>query len=238
MKRVLPALLLVLVVTMVGCKTRTGITFHEDGSGTFSSSLEMTDREIKLLSEEGNPIDVLVENAEGVSFPVAVERIDTEEGESFSASFEFDGIADMQEKLTELNQEDDGSSTLFKDAEVTSTDDGWTFEAESGGTDAGEVEEFIDPAELEKLIDSQVTVTLPGEQGKNNATSVDASEDETTFVWKLSPGTPTQLSAATVFPDSLLEKIGGPVTLVVAAVVLLLVAAYVVRARRAKPAAG
>ena len=232
MKRALFSLL-VLLVLMTGCKTRTEITFNEDGSGTFGSYLEMSTQELRLLSKEGNPIDTLVANAQSVSFPVEIERTDENNVHSFRASFRFSDIADMQTKLTELNQNQGESSTLFKDAEVSNTDDGWTFEAESGSVDTQDAP-AIDQDELDKLIDAQITVTLPGEEGENNATSVDASEESTTYTWKVSPGKPIQLSAATVFPDTWLDKLLSPVGLGIAAVVLALIAFVVLRLRKAR----
>ena len=218
---------------MVGCKTRTGLTFNEDGTGTFQSSLEMTKREIALLGDRGDPIEALVANAENVSFPVDVEQTEVGNTKGFSASFEFSDVDDLKAKLTELNQDAESSSTLFRDAEITSGDDGWTFEAQSGGPDTAAAEEFIDPEEIETLIDAQVRVTLPGDEAQNNATMVQAAEESTTFVWDLNPGADTNLEAVTVFPESLLDKIGGPAVLVVAVVVLLLAAVVVMRRRKA-----
>ncbi len=233
MKRVLGLLLLVLVLC-AGCKTRTEITFNEDGSGTFSSFLELDIREFRLLSEQGDPIKTLVANAKSVSFPVEVERLRSEDTRGFRASFRFSDIEDLKTKLAELNQEDEGSSTLFKDAEITSDDDGWTFLARSGVDTPQGTDELIDPAELEKLVDAQVIVTMPGEEGDHNATSTESSEESTTFTWDISPGTEIELDAATVFPDTLLDKLLSPVGLGIAAVVLALIAFVVLRLRKAR----
>ena len=233
MHRLLVLLLLALVL-FTGCKTRTQITFNEDGSGTFTSSLELDDRELRLLSEQGDPIEQLVANAESVSFPVDVERTETGNTQGFIATFRFSDIEDMKAKLAELNQEGDSSSTLFKDAQISEDDDGWTFVAQSGVAAPEGSEEFIDPEELSKLIDAHVQVTMPGPEGENNATTVEGSEESTTFVWQINPGTEIELRAATVFPDTLWDKLLSPIGLAIAAVVVALIVFLVLRMRKAR----
>lgn len=209
MKRLLLLSLCLLVLS--GCRTLTVLVVNPDGSGTFTSEIEMENRYFRLLAQEGDPIAALEENAASASFPVETERLDTERSKGLRATFEFTDIDDMKEKFAELNTEETGGSTLFADATIGEEDTGWVFDAQQeGGSEAEATEEFLDPEELKKIIDASVQVTLPGAEGDTNATEVTVDDDSTTFIWELDPGSAAQLSAHTLIPHSLFEKLVGP----------------------------
>jgi hypothetical protein len=235
MKRVLAGVVLLLL--LAGCRTETILVIEEDGSGTFTSEVEIENRYIKLLSQEGDPIEALQNNAENVSFPVETELFDTDTAKGLRASFDFSDVDDMKAKFVELNTGQDGSSALFADATIEEGDNGWIFEASQPGGLGAEAEQIISPEELRKVLDSSVEVTLPGPAGDNNATEVSESNGATTFAWELVPGTAAQLSAHTVIPDSLLEKLLGPLGLGILGGLVLIVAAFILVKRTRKPAA-
>ena len=234
MKRVLAGVVLLLL--LAGCRTDTILVIEKDGSGTFTSEVEIENRYMELLSQEGDPIEALQANAENVSFPVDTEQFSSDNSRGLRASFEFSDVDDMKAKFTELNTGQEGSSTLFADATIEEGDNGWVFEASQPGGLGAEAEQIISPEELRKVLDSSVEVTLPGTAGDNNATEVSASEGATTFVWELSPGTAAQLSAHTVIPDSLLEKLLGPLGLGILGGLVVIGGALVLLRRSRKPA--
>lgn len=235
MKRVLAGVALLLL--LAGCRTETILVIEEDGSGTFTSEVEIENRYIKLLSEEGDPIEALQANAENVSFSVETERFATDNSEGLRASFEFSDVEDMKAKFAELNTGQDGSSALFADATIQEDTNGWMFEAAQPGGLGAEAEQIISPEELRKVLDSSVQVTLPGRAGDNNATKVSGSSGATTFAWELVPGTAAQLSARTVIPDSLLEKLLGPLGLGILGGLVVIGVVLVLVKRTRKPAA-
>src|SRR5688572_11162902 len=97
MKRVLAGVLL--LVLLAGCRTETVLVINEDGSGTFTSEIEMENRYYELLAQEGDPIQGLEDNAKNASFPVTTERLDTDKTKGLRASFEFSDIEDMKAKF-------------------------------------------------------------------------------------------------------------------------------------------
>ncbi|MEA2451699.1 MAG: hypothetical protein QOG04_409 [Actinomycetota bacterium] len=232
MKRVLAGALL--LVLLASCRTETVLVINEDGSGTFTSEIEMENRYFQLLSQEGDPIQGLEDNAKNASFPVTTERLDTDKTKGLRASFEFSDIEDMKAKFAELNNADEqGASALWADATIEETDSGWMFEAEqSGGFGGAESEQVLDPEELDKILDSKTTVTLPGPKGENNATEAVESDGSTTFTWDLNPATATHLSAHTVYPESLLDKLLGPLGLGILGGLILIGGAFFFMKRR------
>lgn len=237
MKRVLAGVLVLLL--LAGCRTETVLVINEDGSGTFTSEIEMENRYFELLAQEGDPIQGLEDNAKNASFPVTTERLDTDKTKGLRASFEFSDIEDMKAKFAELNNADEqGAPALWADATIEETDTGWVLEAEqSGGFGGEESEQIFDPEELDKILDSKTTVTLPGPKGEHNATEAVENDGSTTFTWDLNPATATELSAHTVFPESLFDKLLGPLGLGIL-VVLIVIGAFVwfLRKRGTEPA--
>jgi len=241
MRRLLVLALCLLV--MSGCRTLTILVVNEDGSGTFTTEIEMENRYFKLLAQEGDPIAALEQNAANASFPVETERLDTDKTKGLRASFEFSDIEDMKEKFAELNTSETGGSTLFADATIGEEDTGWVFEAAQEGAGAGgegATEEILDPEELKEILDAQVQVTLPGAKGETDATETTEAEGDdgkaTTFVWELSPGVAQEFTANTLIPDSLWEKLLGPLGAgIVGGLMLIGVAAWLLK-KRGKPA--
>jgi hypothetical protein len=189
-------LLAVVLVAFSGCKIRQNVVFNSDGSGTFTYLVGL---EKTFLDQLGaaDPYEQVKKQVDAGDFPVTLERYETDSLKGFRLSFEFSSVADLKDKLNVGEPGGEGQQTL-QELDLEKSEQKWTLTGSVGAPNLATGADLpIDVSELEKKLDMEFSIALPGEAGETNADDVREGTDSTTFVWTLAPGQAGRDIAAT-----------------------------------------
>lgn len=189
-------MLLTLALSACTIRLDLGVTVNEDETGSFAMFMGF-DEEFQQLAEQGGGEDLnFTEGLEDVSEGWTSEEA-TEDGfEGIRISTDFDSIADLESKLSELGEGADAgvSGDFLSGFGLVHDGDEFRFSVDVTGLDdelAGAMGEGsdddllggMDPTTLfEDLFEIRFRLTLPGEVKSHNADSIDGN----TLTWNVS----------------------------------------------------